>query len=289
MAYERVRASCRECGRSLVQPERGRRRRYCSRSCQARSYRSRRDAVSTAPEPAPRRRGRPLTAVSIARTAVQLADRLGLDALSTRRLATELGVATAALYRYYADRDALLAAMAELVLADVPAPPGSADWRTRLRHEARQEWELYRSHPWLLTVLARIRPPVGPALFEILERYLTALDRPGLPSRDLLAGYLAVSGLVQGIALLWSAEAVPRRTAPAPAGSVPAESAHSDLAELLAPNSSALMYRLFGGEDPPDLDLDAVLDAGLALLLDGIALRFGPTADSADRSPKQRF
>lgn len=271
MAYVQPRTNCRECGRGLVQPERGRRRRYCSRSCQARSYRSRRDAVSTAPEPVPRRRRRPLTAVSIARTAVELADRLGLDALSTRRLATELGVATAALYRHYPDRDALLAAMAELVLAGVPAPPPSSDWRTRLRHEARQEWELYRSHPWLLTVLARIRPPVGPALFEILERYLSALDRPGLSSRDLLAGYLAVSGLVQGIALLWSAEAVPRRPGPAPAAS-----AHSDLADLLDPNSSALMYRLFGGEDPPDLDLDEILDAGLALLLDGLALRFGP-------------
>ncbi|GAB3754195.1 TetR/AcrR family transcriptional regulator [Microlunatus parietis] len=269
MTYESAPSRCLGCGRGIVQPERGRRRRYCSRSCQARSYRSRRDAVRTAPPapaPAPRRRRRPLTAVSIARAAVGLADRLGLDAVSTRRLATELGVATAALYRYYPDRDALLAAMAELVLADVPAPPESSDWRARLRHEARQEWELYRSHPWLLTVLARIRPPVGPALFEILERYLTALDRPGLPPRDLLAGYLAVSGLVQGLALLWSAEAVPRRSAEGRTGS-----AHADLAELLGPGSSPLMYRLFGGPDPPELDLDEVLDAGLDLLLDGLS------------------
>ncbi|WP_280233777.1 TetR/AcrR family transcriptional regulator [Nocardia cyriacigeorgica] len=266
--------ACAICRRPLDHPTRGRRRRYCSRSCQARAYRARRDALTPAHRIAPTRRpaGSPLTAVGIARTAVELADRLGIDGLSTRRLAGELGVATAALYRHYPDREALLAAMAELALAEVPPPPPElTGWRERVAHEAREEWRLYQRHPWVLPVLARTRPPVGPALFDILERIFGALDQPGMTPRDILSTYLAVSGLVQGMGLLWSAEHVERALDPE---THPGDDVHAELAELLDPSSRPVMDKLFGASGPPDIDFDGVLEAGVALLLDGVAARF---------------
>ncbi len=267
--------ACVTCGQDLAHPARGRRRRYCSRSCQARAYRARRDALTPAHRTAPARRhatGASLTAVTIARTAVELADRLGLDGLSTRRLAGELGVATAALYRHYADREALLAAMAELVLAEVPPPPPElTGWRDRVAYEARQEWQLYQRHPWLLPVLARTRPPVGPALFDILERTFSALDQPTMSPLEILSIYLALSGLVQGIALMWSAEYVERALAP---DAHPGEQVHAELAELLDPAARPVMRKLFGDTGPPEIDFDGVIDAGIDLLLDGVAARY---------------
>ncbi|MBF6439247.1 TetR/AcrR family transcriptional regulator C-terminal domain-containing protein [Nocardia cyriacigeorgica] len=267
--------ACVTCGAALAHPARGRRRRYCSRACQARAYRARRDALTPAHRAAPTRRrasGTPLTAVTIARTAVDLADRFGLDGLSTRRLAGELGVATAALYRHYADREALLAAMTELVLAEVPPPPPElTGWRELVAHEAHQEWQLYQRHPWLLPVLARTRPPVGPALFDMLERTFSALDQPSMTPHEILSIYLALSGVVQGIALMWSAEHVERALNP---DAHPAEQVHADVAELLDPAARPVMHKLFGDTGPPDIDFDGVIEAGIDLLLDGVAARY---------------
>ena len=259
--------SCVMCASPLRQVGRGRRRRYCSRSCQARAYRARRAAT---PVPAPGARPARLTTVGIARVAVELADRLGIECLSMRRLASELGVATAALYRYFPDRDGLLAAMTELVLADTPAPRGGMDWRARLRHEARQEWSLYRRHPWMLRVLARSQPPAGPVLFDIIERSFAAVTELRMTRYETLATYLACSGLVQGLAMVWSGERTDRLGgAAALTGGIP-----SEIAELLDPVTRPAMHRVFAPSSPAlDVDYDELLDTMLDLLLDGIAAR----------------
>ncbi|MEU7768725.1 TetR/AcrR family transcriptional regulator [Nocardia sp. NPDC049190] len=261
---------CTICRDELTQPTLGRRRKYCSRSCQARAYRARRDNV------APTRRGaRParMTKITITRSAVDLADSHGIDGLTMRRLAAVLGVATAGLYRHFPDREALFASMAELVLDEIP-PPSShcTDWRSRLRHEALEEWRLYRRHPWMLPILARTRPPLGPALLDILERNFAAIDHPTLTTRTAFTIYLALSGLVQGLALLWSSERVDRLDA----SRSPAESdaLRDDLAELLDPATRPVLHRFFT-TDPAGLalDFDELLDAGVELLLDGVAMR----------------
>ncbi|MBF6175539.1 TetR/AcrR family transcriptional regulator [Nocardia blacklockiae] len=267
-----MKSGCGVCGADLAQPERGRRRRYCSRACQARAYRARRDTHALPPRrPRPRR----LTAVGIVRVAVELADRDGLHALSMRRIATELRVATAALYRYFPDRDTLLAEMAELVLAENPPPPTDlTGWRARIGYEARAEWRLYRRHPWMLPLLAQTRPPVGPALLDTLERFFTAVDRPGLDRDEMMAIYLSVSGLVQGLALLPSSEGTQR-------DSDGAEAFRSTATDLVTHDSHPTLARYFSPDtDRIDLDFDRLLEQGLNLLLDGIDRHLPATADT---------
>ncbi|WP_280265062.1 TetR/AcrR family transcriptional regulator [Nocardia wallacei] len=266
MKYEQP---CTVCGAPLDQPGRGRRRRYCSRSCQARAYRGRR--ANPAP---PQRSARPhrLTTVGIVRAAVELADRDGLEALSMRRLATELGVATTRLYRHFPDRDTLLAEMAELVIADgLPPPVDVTGWRARLAHEARAEWRLYRRHPWMLPLLAQTRPPVGPALLDSLERSFAALEHPEMTRQHMLTIYLVVSGLVQGLALLPGSE----RTS-ADSGSQTVEDFRAAAAGLVEDGTYPTLARHFDPDrdsDGLDIDFDRLLEDGLTLLLDGIAAR----------------
>jgi AcrR family transcriptional regulator len=255
--------TCAICRDDLVQPARGRRRTYCSRSCQARAYRARRAALPV------RRIGRParLTAVGIALVAVELADRDGIDGLTMRRLASALGVATATLYRHFPDRETLLAAMAELVLDEIPPPgAGCTGRRPRLRHEAHQEWRLYRRHPWMLPLLARTRPPLGPALLDVLERNFAALDHSGPTRQTSFAIYLALSGLVQGLALLGNSErGDPRDT----------EATRHDLADLLDPAIRPVLHRFFTDPDASfEMDFDDLLTEAVELLLDGVAVRY---------------
>ncbi|MEU5760545.1 TetR/AcrR family transcriptional regulator [Nocardia sp. NPDC047648] len=262
--------TCAICRNELAQPSRGRRRKYCSRSCQARAYRARRTAIPV------RHTGRPagLTAVGIARAAVELADRDGIHGLTMRRLASALGVATATLYRHFPDREALLASMAELVLDEIP-PPGTSctGWRPRLRHEAHEEWRLYRRHPWMLPLLARTRPPLGPALLDVLERNFAALDRPGVSRQSGFAIYLALSGLVQGLALLWSSERADGFGAPRDAAE--ATALRHEFAELLDPRTRPVLHRFLTDLDSGfGMDFDDLLHAAVELLLDGVAVRY---------------
>jgi AcrR family transcriptional regulator len=248
----------------MDQPARGRRRRYCSRSCQARAYRARGAA------PPPRiARPRTLTRGGVAAAAVALADRTGFEALTMRRLATELGVATMSLYRYYPSRDALVVAMTDTVLAQVE-PPGAhlTDWRSRLEHEAREEWNLYRRHSWVLPAIATSRPPVGRGLLADAERILTGIERPGVSPQRLLWIYLAVSGLVQGLAHLPAAEESER----AVTGQTIEEWWHrkaGDLADLLGCGDFPFLAAHFG-PDAMVIDFDALFEFALTTLLDGL-------------------
>lgn len=203
--------------------------------------------------------------VAIVRAAVDLADREGLDALSMRRLATDLGVVTTSLYRHFPDRDTLLAEMAELVLAETAPPPSDlTGWRSRLAYEAHGEWQMYRRHLWMLPLLAQTRPPMGPTLLDHLERSFSALYQPGMTRETMLAIYLSVSGLVQGLALLLVSERTPVGTAPRA----------DEVLAMVSPQTHPTLVRFFESDaDGVDLNLDELLDTCLTVLFDGVAAR----------------
>ncbi len=203
---------CVECGAELASHSgRGRPRRYCSRGCQARAYRRRRDQGRTASHrrPAGTREagGTATTRDELVGVAVRLADSAGLDAVSIRAVADRAGLTPDRVYRWVRNRDDLLAAMAEQVLGAPQAPdPVRRAARERLERLARREWSLYRRHPWLLAILAKSRPPTGPAVLAMVDDTMDVLTASGHDLPDAFAGYLALSGYVQGMALLHTAE-----------------------------------------------------------------------------------
>jgi AcrR family transcriptional regulator len=135
---------------------------------------------------------------------VELADAGGLDTLSMSTLAHAAGMPAHALYRHVRNRSDLLGAMAEHVIgARRPARPKAPDNpRELLERLARDEWAMYRRHPWLLTILATNRPPTGPAVLAMVDRTVAALTLVGYDARDAFRAYLALSGYIQGMALL---------------------------------------------------------------------------------------
>jgi AcrR family transcriptional regulator len=264
-------SQCAHCGRPIEPAGRGRPRRYCSRSCQAKAYRARQTR-----HPLPRRlRPATLSRARIVAVAVDLADRAGLDAVTMRRIATDLGVATMSLYQYFPGKDALVAAMTDAVVGGQPTPEVVGHWRARLEAEARAEWRLYRRHPWVLEVLATTRPPVGPNTLAGVERALTAAAATGLPAQTALRIYLAVSGLVQGLALLPTAERAAADRTGQSADQWWRQQADA-LGELIARGDYPF---LSGHLDPTDAvaltDFDALFEFGLATLLDGLAATLG--------------
>lgn len=90
--------------------------------------------------------------------AVALADADGLDAVSMRRLATELGVVPMALYKHVGDKDELLGGMVDVALREVagelPRRSGNdPDWRAAIRGRILAARRVQLRHPWLRRVL----------------------------------------------------------------------------------------------------------------------------------------
>ncbi|WP_336205336.1 TetR/AcrR family transcriptional regulator [Nonomuraea sp. LPB2021202275-12-8] len=172
--------TCQMCGRALRPTERGRPRQYCSRACRARAYRAR---LAERPATVEARR-QPSDSVDtvldqdlIVRAALALADREGVAAVSMRRIAADLGVGVMSLYRYVGSREELNDLMVDAVFGDRPLPePGPDGWRAKLELSARQEWALYRAHPWLFhLVAATTRPPNAPGLMAYTDWRMRAL------------------------------------------------------------------------------------------------------------------
>lgn len=134
----------------------------------------------------PSRGPRPgLTLDHIVVTAVGLANREGLSALSMRKVATELGVGTMTLYRYVPGKGELL----DLMLDHVNAPGEDLGkyrgegWRTAMEVIAEGSWTLYTQNPWLLQV-NQVRPVLGPNSMAGFEFALAALDDVPLTGQE---------------------------------------------------------------------------------------------------------
>ncbi|MES5821732.1 TetR/AcrR family transcriptional regulator [Streptomyces sp. RG80] len=150
----------------------------------------------------------------IVEAAVQVADADGLEAVSMRRVATELGTGAMSLYRYVPGKGELLDLMLDRVQkpSENPADLGAGDWRSALEAMGRATLALYRRHPWLLQV-NQSRPILGPSALDGMEKVLTLIKPMGLTDPELVSAIIMIDGYVVGAARTQLyAQEVERRT-----------------------------------------------------------------------------
>jgi AcrR family transcriptional regulator len=193
-------------------------------------------------------RGRPprRTRTQVVAAAIAIADAEGLEALTMRRLAAELGAGVMSLYTYVRDKDDLVDQMVDQVsaLAPEPADPGLLDL-------VRQQRELMLRHPWLPSALPN-RQLTGENMLRYLERGLAALARTGLPGGTkmeilaLLTGFVA-SYVTHELAQAAAGITDPERTAAqvAQLQTAVATGAYPELAKALAEPGQAVVAPSF--------------------------------------------
>ncbi|MFC0041728.1 TetR/AcrR family transcriptional regulator C-terminal domain-containing protein [Actinomadura rayongensis] len=223
--------------------------------------------------PVPPRRG-PKPRLSVERivaAAVAVADAAGLDALSMRRVADDLGVSPMTLYTYVPGKAELLDLMWDRAWAGL-VPPGPVGWRDALEHLAREHWRLYHRHPWLLAA-ATSRPRLGPHTLDRYETALAAVDGLGLTDVEMDA----VVALVEGFAASAARASVEARAAERRTGRTDLEwweATAPVLAELVEPDRYPLATRVgtaAGQAHQAASDPEYAFAFGLARVLDGIA------------------
>ncbi|GAA4901819.1 TetR family transcriptional regulator [Stackebrandtia albiflava] len=147
--------------------------------------------------PAPRGRPPKLSLDRIVTTAMRIADREGLAALSMKRLAEELESGVMSLYHHVPGKDELVALMADTAYGEPPDTETGDDWYTALHRWAHALRTVFHAHPWL-TDPAISPGVVGPNETAWLEAELTALARLRQPLADAMKNALAVSSYVRG-------------------------------------------------------------------------------------------
>jgi AcrR family transcriptional regulator len=95
-----------------------------------------------------------LTRQRVLRAAVELADQIGIDSLSMRRLAEELGVVPMALYKHVANKEELLDGMVDVVVGEIDPPPsGDTDWKSSVRQRILSARQSLLHHRWASGVI----------------------------------------------------------------------------------------------------------------------------------------
>ncbi|SEG97666.1 DNA-binding transcriptional regulator, AcrR family [Nonomuraea solani] len=137
----------------------------------------------------------------IVTTAIGVADEVGLEAMTMKRVAERLGTGAMSLYRHVADKDELIEAMVEQVTGDYAYPGRSGiGWREAMHVLARQDWAAFLAHPWLLTATATVTPPFGAASLAAMEWALSALDELKLAPHAAARAVMTINNYVQGSA-----------------------------------------------------------------------------------------
>jgi AcrR family transcriptional regulator len=154
-----------------------------------------------------------LTVERVVEVAIAIADGEGLDAVSMRRVAEQLGVGTMSLYTYVPGKTELLELMHDTVLGEVAWTfDESTTWRQRLESLARADWDFALRHPWMLDI-PWARAPLGPNAMAGYERAASAVIGCGLTGREVTNVIGLVSMFVRSAArLAVEAAAAQRRT-----------------------------------------------------------------------------
>lgn len=147
-----------------------------------------------------------LTRAMLTEAALRIVDSEGLDALSMRRLGSELRVDAMAAYRHIPNKGALLDEVVEAVMSEIDpdAVDVSLPWQDQLRSLARSYLATLRAHPHAAPLIAERSLRTAGSL-RVVEKALRIMADAGAELGDAIATIDAIGLLSSGIAQVASA------------------------------------------------------------------------------------
>ncbi|MCL8027617.1 TetR/AcrR family transcriptional regulator [Nocardioides bruguierae] len=207
--------------------------------------------------------------------ALALADAEGVEALTMRSLAARVGVQPMSLYHHVANKEAVLDALVERVVAEIALPSAEAvaagaDWRTELAGRCSSTRLAMTRHPWCLHLIETRTSP-GPVLLGHHEAVLATLAAAGFDTATAGLAFAVLDAFTFGFALQQATLPMPTEAGPGSAAEIAA------VAEpMLAAMGEAYPHVAGLAREQvlvPGYDFAAHFDVGLAVLLDGLEAR----------------
>jgi AcrR family transcriptional regulator len=198
----------------------------------------------------------------VLRAAIVDADAGGLEAVTMRRLADELGVAPMALYRHVANRDDLIDGMVDVVFGELYLPPTRTDWRRAMRKRAISVRDVLARHRWAIGLMESRSNP-GPANLRHHDAVIGNLRAAGFDMEAVAHAYSLLDSYIYGFALT-------KMNLPFQSGDDVAEIAHTMLEPFPVDEYPNLVAFITEVAVKPGYDYGNEFEAGLDVLLDGL-------------------
>ena len=132
--------------------------------------------------------------------AVALADEIGIEALTIRKLATAMGTKPMTIYHYVPSKEEIVDGMVERVFAEIEKPPAEGDWLTGLRRRCVSARSVLNRHPWAAPLMESRMSP-GPENLGHHDAVIACLRRGGLSWQMTAHAYAVVDAFIYGFAL----------------------------------------------------------------------------------------
>ncbi|MEA2010495.1 MAG: TetR/AcrR family transcriptional regulator [Actinomycetota bacterium] len=132
--------------------------------------------------------------------ALLLADDVGMDAFTIRRLASALGVGPMTIYHYFPNKEAIIDAMVDAVYAQIALPPTDEEWTDAIRLRCVSAREVLNRHPWAPPYMVSRTSP-GPATLRHHDALLDCLRRSGLSLEMTAHAYAILDSFLHGFTL----------------------------------------------------------------------------------------
>ncbi len=194
--------------------------------------------------------------------AVALADGIGVDALTIRKLAAELDVKPMTIYHHVLNKEAIIDGMVDVVFSEIDLPPTDANWKTAIRQRCSSARTVLARHPWAAPLMESRTSP-GPATLQHHEAVLGCLRAGGFSIEMTAHAYALIDAFVYGFALQ-------EASLPATAGDEMADLVESMAATMPAGEYPHLVEFTTEHVLRPGYDFGHEFDFGIDLILDGI-------------------
>ena len=150
----------------------------------------------------------PVSAALVVEASLSLLRSGGVDALSMRKVAAELGVSVSTVYWWAGNKEQLLGMVADAVHGriELPTPDLGAPWVEQLREYAERSFDTYRAHAFVLPIITR-GVLTGPRTLDVVECGLVILGHAGFTRADAVAAQSALAALILGFVRPAGAEA----------------------------------------------------------------------------------
>lgn len=142
----------------------------------------------------------PLTSTRVLDGAITLADRVGIEQFTIRKLAAELDVKPMTIYHHVPTKEAILDGMVDVVFGEIDLPSAEADWKPAIRERCISMRAVLARHPWAAPLMESRTNP-GPATLRHHDAVLGCFRRGGLSVAMTANAYAIVDSYVYGFAL----------------------------------------------------------------------------------------